>query len=78
MHMLDEPLYGFVGKETGVGVALRKDGDEILFASKQNSPLRWVALEPWRADANGDDKVDFKDYVITAKNWLDEVLWPFE
>ncbi|GEM_PF-6331955 len=53
MHMLDEPLYGFVGKETGVGVALRKDGDEILFASKQNSPLRWVAVNEFTPDPAG-------------------------
>jgi len=38
----------------------------------------YLALEPWRADANDDDKVDFQDYVIMAKNWLKEILWPFE
>jgi hypothetical protein len=51
--MLDEVLYGFVGKETGIGVALRKDGDEILFASKENSPLRWISINEFTPDPAG-------------------------
>ena len=42
------------------------------------SGTHYLALEPWRADANNDDIVDFKDYVIMANNWLKEMLWPFE
>ncbi len=53
MQLLREALYGFVGSETGIGIALRKEGEEILFASKQNSPLRWVPIEEFTPDPAG-------------------------
>jgi hypothetical protein len=53
MQLLREALYGFVGKETGIGVALRGNGDEILFASKENSPLRWVPISEFTPDPAG-------------------------
>ena len=49
--------------------------DEILYLA-QGPGLTYVPLASWRADADGDDKVDFKDYAILANNWLDEFLWP--
>ncbi len=53
MQFLREALYGFVGNETGIGIALRANGDEILFASKQNSPLRWVPVGEFTPDPAG-------------------------
>jgi hypothetical protein len=49
--------------------------DEILYVANPVA-MYYQALEDWRADADGDDRVDFKDYVIMANNWLDEVFWP--
>ncbi len=40
------------------------------------SGTHYLELEPWRTDANDDDKVNFKDYSIMANNWLKEILWP--
>jgi hypothetical protein len=37
---------------------------------------KYVSLESWRADADGDDTVDLKDYTIVADNWFEELLWP--
>jgi hypothetical protein len=42
------------------------------------SGTRYLALEPWRPDANNDDKIDLRDFAVTADNWLEEILWPFE
>ena len=50
---------------------------EILYLALVGPGSQYLELEPWRADADGDDKVDFKDFAIMADNWLDEVLWPF-
>jgi len=49
--------------------------DEILYTANP-AAMYYRALEDWRADADGDDKVDFKDYSIMANHWLDETLWP--
>ena len=35
-----------------------------------------IPLEPWRANADGDDDVDLADYAMMADNWLAELLWP--
>jgi hypothetical protein len=35
-----------------------------------------LSLEPWRANTDGDDDVDFADYAMMADNWLTELLWP--
>ena len=42
------------------------------------SGTHYLELEPWRPDANNDDKIDLKDFAVTADNWLEEILWPFE
>jgi hypothetical protein len=49
---------------------------EILYLSQGASSSQYVTLPPGRPDANGDNKIDLKDYSILANNWLDEVLWP--
>jgi len=50
---------------------------EILYMAQQGPGSQYLELESWRADADDDDKVDFKDYAIMADNWLKEpVLWP--
>ena len=49
--------------------------DEILYLA-QGPGLIYVPLASWRADADGSDKVDFRDYAIMANNWLEEFLWP--
>lgn len=46
-------LIGFCGTETGLGLALRDKGDEILFASKETQPLRWVKISEFTADPKG-------------------------
>jgi hypothetical protein len=49
--------------------------DEILYLC-QGPGMVYVPLAEWRADANKDDVVDFKDYAIMADNWLKELLFP--
>lgn len=39
----DEKLYGKVGEDEGDGLALRKDGEEILFAPIGKT-LKWVSI----------------------------------
>jgi len=53
LRIMEEGLYGFVGKESGVMIALRKEGDEILFASRENAPLRWVSTSDFTPDPHG-------------------------
>jgi len=48
---------------------------EVLYLADPNG-MFYQPLEDWRADIDDNDKVDFKDYVILANNWLDEILWP--
>lgn len=40
----DERLVGKVGEDEGDGLALRKEGDEILFAPCDNKPMKWVPI----------------------------------
>lgn len=35
-----------------------------------------AGLLAWDADLNGDDKIDFKDFALLAKQWLIEQMWP--
>lgn len=46
----DEPLIGLVGEEMGHGLAFRNNGEEILFASREMAPLRWVPITKFIAD----------------------------
>jgi hypothetical protein len=48
---------------------------EVLYLADPTGTF-YQPLEDWRADIDGDDKVDVKDYVILANNWFDEILWP--
>jgi hypothetical protein len=36
----------------------------------------YLEMDPWRADADGDDDVDIFDYIPLADNWLKDVKWP--
>jgi len=49
---------------------------EILYLSQGASSSQFVSLPFWRADADGDNKIDLKDYSVMANNWLKEILWP--
>jgi len=69
---------GFKGAMDDVYIYNRALSPEEILGLAGLSGTHYLALEPWRADANSDDKVDLKDYVIMARNWLKEVLWPFE
>jgi hypothetical protein len=33
-----------VGEDEGDGLALRKDGEEILFAPYNDKPMKWIAI----------------------------------
>lgn len=46
----EDGLPGSVGEEQGVGLALRKEGDEILFASAAEKPCRWVSITEFVVD----------------------------
>ena len=48
-----EGVYGFVGKQSGTIIALRNNGDEVLFVSKENAPLAWIKTEEFTADPLG-------------------------
>jgi hypothetical protein len=50
--------------------------EEILYLALQGPGSWYLPLEPWRANADGDDDVDLADYAIMADSWLTEVLWP--
>ena len=50
--------------------------EEILYLALQGPGSWYLPLEPWRADANKDDMVNFPDFAVIADNWLTEVLWP--
>ena len=49
---------------------------EILYLSQGASSSQYVTLPPGRPDADGDNKIDLKDYAVMANNWLKEILWP--
>ena len=49
---------------------------EILYLALQGAGSAYVELPVWRADADNDDKVNFKDFAIMADNWLQEAFWP--
>ncbi len=48
-----EGLYGFVGTQSGQIIALRNNGDEALFASKDNTPLSWIQIVEFTPDPHG-------------------------
>jgi hypothetical protein len=48
VQFLVEWLDGSVGGDKGVGMAFRKTGDEILFASAK--PMRWVPIAEFTVD----------------------------
>lgn len=60
--LIPEGIMGFVGKETGVGVALRENGEELLFVTKGNDgeggPLRWIKIGDFHTDAKDIVSVD--------------------
>jgi hypothetical protein len=43
-------LIGSIGEEAGAVLALRKGGDEALFASRDKKPCRWVAITEFSVD----------------------------
>jgi len=49
---------------------------EILYLSQGASSSQFVSLPFWRADADGDNTIDLKDYAVMANNWLEKILWP--
>ncbi len=51
--IMEEGYYGFVGKESGLLVALRNNGDEGFFLSRDNAPSRWVSVGQFTADPKG-------------------------
>jgi hypothetical protein len=58
-------------------IAYREDGALLdRFLITDDLELDPVALSPLAADLNGNKKVDFKDYALTAEMWLDEQMWP--
>lgn len=50
---LIHPLFCFVGKEGGIVVALRHDGDELLFCGREMTALRWVPVGQVVMDPKG-------------------------
>ena len=48
-----EEMIGFVDSEVGLIIALSSDGMEVLFASKENAPLRWVKIGEFTPDPRG-------------------------
>jgi hypothetical protein len=51
--MLDFPeqvVVGFVKRESGQIIAFRNNGEEGLFASRENSPLRWIKVNDFIPD----------------------------
>ncbi|MCJ7693114.1 MAG: LamG domain-containing protein, partial [Sedimentisphaerales bacterium] len=50
--------------------------EEMLYVALREPGSQYMPLEPWRADANKDDMVNFPDFAVIADNWLTEVLWP--
>jgi hypothetical protein len=51
--IIEEGYYGFVGKESGLLVALRNNGDQGFFLSRDNAPSRWIPVVEFTADAKG-------------------------
>ena len=60
-----QALIGFVGKERGAALGLRARGEELLFASRDQKPLRWVKVGEFNADPRGiltgDDLENLKE-----------------
>jgi len=49
---------------------------EMLYVALGEPGSQYIPLEPWRADPDDNDKVNFQDFAIMGDNWLTEVLWP--
>ena len=45
-----EGIFGFFGSHSGTVIALRENGDEALFVSKDNAPLEWIPTKEFTAD----------------------------
>jgi len=52
-------------------------GEVLYLAQGSEAPSYFLHLDKFRADANKDDIVDFKDYAIMADYWLQEIWFPF-
>jgi hypothetical protein len=50
-----ERLVGKVGEDEGDGLALRKEGDEILFAPYDSKPMKWVPVMEFVVLAEPDE-----------------------
>jgi hypothetical protein len=59
-----ERLVGKVGEDEGDGLALRNEGNEILFAPYESKPMKWVpvtefvVLEP---DPDGESHIELPE-----------------
>ena len=49
---------------------------DVLYMALQGAGSQYVKLPWWRADADDDGTINFKDFGIMADNWLAELRWP--
>jgi hypothetical protein len=51
--------------------------EEIVYAAQGSAGQIWYDLEPWRADIDDSNDVDFMDFAVVGNRWLDgPILWP--
>jgi len=71
-----------------LGEALALLGQEGVMYVPLNSPANYVPKDPCDSadpnlgsgalDPNNLDIINFRDYLVIANNWLEEILWPIE
>jgi hypothetical protein len=71
-----------------LGEALALLGQEGIMYVPLNSPANYVPKDPCDSadpnlgsgalDPNNLDIINFRDYLVIANNWLEEILWPLE
>lgn len=66
--ILDSVLYGFHRKESGIVTALRYNGEEFLFASRDSGPCRWIPVTEFHVDS----KCIIPPDELRKKPWEDE------
>ena len=60
---LIHPMFCFHGKEAGIVVALRHDGDEVLFFGREMTPMRWVPVGTVTPDPKGIAPVELPRFL---------------
>jgi hypothetical protein len=50
--------------------------ENVLYLALQGAGSQYVAMPWWRPDADGDGKINGRDFAALGENWLNQAFWP--